>query len=102
MTKQNKNIVLLLIGVILLFSFTKAPKKKGSIIIEPLQGNNLYANKLAQLYDGLDPSLLYYTFNGGELLTLLEDTGVDYKVSYVKPGGENITGYIRYEDITIK
>ena len=62
MTKQNKNIVLLLIGVILLFSFTKAPKKKGSIIIEPLQGNNLYANKLAQLYDGLDPSLLYYTF----------------------------------------
>ena len=102
MTKQNKNIVLLLIGVILLFSFTKAPKKQGSIIIEPLQGNNLYANKLAQLYDGLDPSLLYYTFNGGELLTLLEDTGIDYKVSYVKPGGETITGYIRYEDITIK
>jgi hypothetical protein len=102
MTKQNKNIVLLLIGVILLFSFTKAPKRKGSIIVEPLQGNNLYANKLAQLYDGLDPSLLYYTFNGGELLTLIEDTGIDYKVSYVKPGGETVTGYIRYEDITIK
>ena len=102
MTKQNKNIIFLLIGVILLFSFTKAPKKKGSIIIEPLQGNNLYANKLAQLYDGFDPSLLYYTFNGGELLTLIEDTGIDYKVSYVKPGGESVTGYIRYEDITIK
>ena len=102
MTKQNKNILFLLIGVILLFSFTKAPKKKGSIIIEPLQGNNLYANKLAQLYDGIDPSLLYYTFNGGELLTLIEDTGIDYQVSYVKPGGETITGYINYSDITIK
>jgi len=102
MTKQQKNIAFLLIGVLLLFSFTNAPKKKGSIIIEPLQGNNLYANKLAQLYDGLDPSLLYYTFNGGELLTLIEDTGIDYKVSYIKLGGEIVTGYIRYEDITIK
>ena len=102
MTKQNKNIVLLLIGVILLFSFTKAPKRKGSIIVEPLQGNNLYANKLAQLYDEFDPSILLYTFNGGELLTLLEDTGIDYKVSYVKPGGQTVTGFINYNDVTIK
>jgi hypothetical protein len=102
MTKQQKNIAILLIGVLLLFSFTKTTKKKGSIIIEPLQGNNLYANKLAQLYDEFDPSILLYTFNGNELLTLLEDTGIDYKVSYIKPGGQTVTGFINYNDVTIK
>ena len=101
MTKQNKNIIFLLIGAILLFSFKSAPKRKTDIIIDPNLAANLFANKSAQLYD-FDPSVLLYTFQGGEYLTLLEDTGIDYKISYIRPGGNIVTGYISYLDVTIK
>jgi hypothetical protein len=97
MTSKNKNLVFLLIGALLLFSFKSAKKSKGSIIISPLEGNNLYALPGKQLY-GEDPTILVYTFNGGELLTLIQDTGIDYKVSYIKPGGKMVTGYINYYD----
>ena len=99
---KNKNIIFLLIGAVLLFSFIKAPKRKGTIIIDPLQGNNIYALPGGNLY-GADPSRSIYTFQGGELLTLIQDTGMgDYQIEYYAPGGEKIQGYINIFDTEIK
>ena len=100
--KKNKNIIFLLIGAVLLFSFVKGKKRKGSIIVEPLQGNNIYALANGNLY-GADPSRSIYTFKGGELLTLIQDTGMgDYQIEYFAPGGEKIQGYINYFDTEIR
>jgi len=102
MTKQQKNIAFLLIGVLLLFSFTKATKKKGSIIIEPdFKTQNLYSLIGSKLY-AEDRKTIIYTFNYNLLLELIENTGIDYKINYVTPSGENLIGYINYYDIEIK
>jgi len=102
MTSKNKNLVYLLIGVLLLFSFKSAKKRKGTIIIEPdFKTQNLYSLIGSKLY-AEDRKTIIYTFNYNLLLELIENTGIDYKINYVTPSGENLIGYINYYDIEIK
>jgi len=99
--RSNKKIGILIIVAILLLSF-KSAKRKGSLIISPLQGNNIYALPGGYIY-GSDPSRPIYTFAGGELLTLISNTGMgDYQVEYIAPGGNKVTGYINIFDTEIK
>jgi hypothetical protein len=99
--KNNKKIGVFLIIAILLLSF-KSAKRKGSIIVSPLEGNNIYALPGGYLY-GSDPARPIYTFKGGELLTLIADTGMgDYQIEYIAPGGNKVTGYINIFDTEIK
>ena len=101
MTNESKTIAFLVIGALLLFSF-KSAKRKGSIFVAPLQGNNIYALPGGNLY-GADPSRSIYTFQGGELLTLIQDTGMgDYQIEYYAPGGQKIQGYINIFDTEIR
>jgi hypothetical protein len=67
-----------------------------------LQGNNLYALPGGFIY-GSDPSRAIYKFKGGELLTLINDTGLgDYEVEYIAPGGYKVQGYINIFDTEIR
>lgn len=95
--KNNGLILLLLLGVIGFFSFKK-PKKKGTVIISPLQDDNLYALPNTHLYD--ENYIPIYTFNNKTLLELLNDTGFNYQVRFVAPGGIDLTGFIDYKDAT--
>jgi hypothetical protein len=102
MTSKNKNLVYLLIGALLLFSFKNAKKRKGSIIIEPdFKTQNLYALVGSKLY-AQDRNTIIYTFNYNLQLELIENTGIDYKINYVTPSGKTVTGYINYYDVEIK
>jgi hypothetical protein len=100
--KNNRKIGIIIIVAILLLSFKNAPKRKGSLIIDPLQGNNIYALPGGYIY-GSDPARPIYTFAGGELLTLISDTGMgEYQIEYIAPGGNKVTGYINVFDTEIK
>ena len=102
MTSKNKNIAFLLIGVLLLFSFKSAKKRKVIIIIEPdFKTQNLYSLIGANLY-AEDRQTIIYKFNYNLQLELIENTGIDYKINYVTPSGKTITGFINYYDVEIK
>ena len=102
MTTKNKNIVYLIIGALLLFSFKNVKKRKGSIIIEPnFKTDNLYSLVGSKLY-AQDRNTIIYTFNYNLQLELIENTGIDYKINFVMPSGKTVTGYINYYDVEIK
>ena len=78
--------------------FNKKPKYKTDIIIDPdLDAGNLFANKGAGLYDQYFTDLIY-TFVGHEYLVLLDDDGDNYYVSYIRPNGREIRGFIDKRD----
>ena len=99
MATDKKMTGLLLISFFGLFwYFTKKPKYKTDIIIDPdLPPGNLFANKGAGLYDQYFTDLIY-TFLGHEYLVLLDDDGDNYYVSYIRPNGKEIRGFIDKRD----
>lgn len=98
---KQKQVILLLGAALLLFAFRKA-KKKGSVEIGPLIGNNMYAKTNSILFDSPYAGIILYNFKGGELLTFINEDIDDYFVSYVKPGGKIVKGYISKTDVIIK
>jgi hypothetical protein len=100
MTQKQKNIGLLLIAAILLFSFTNKRKPKGSLIINPDIPNNIFALPLSKLTDSTGQTLQYFT--GGEYLAILGESNDLYFVSYIQPGGNEIQGYILKTETEIK
>lgn len=100
MTQKQKNIGLLLIAAILLFSFTNKRKFKGSLIINPDIANNIFALPLSKLTDSTGQTLKYFT--GGEYLAILGESNDLYFVSYIQPGGHEIKGYILKTETEIK
>lgn len=98
---KQKKVILIIGAALLLFSFRKA-KKKGSVEIGPLTGNNMYAKTNSILFDSPYAGIILYNFKGSELLTFINDDIDDYFVSYVKPGGKIVKGYISKTDVIIK
>lgn len=101
---NKKNIILLLAAAFIFISFKKPAKKKrkGSIQVGPITGNNIYAKQNSILFDSPYPTMILYNFKGGELLTFINEDIDDYFVSFVKPGGQLVKGFIDKNDVNIK
>lgn len=98
---KQKKIILIIGAAILLLAFRK-PKKKGSIEVGPLVGNNMYAKHNSILFDSPYAGMILYNFKGGELLNFITEDVDDYFVSFVKPGGKLVKGYISKTDVNIQ
>lgn len=99
---KKQKIILLLGAAILLLSFTKKKKTRGSVEVGPLQTNNMYAKKNSILFDSPFANKILVNFRGGELLTFIKQDIDDYFVEYVKPGGTIVRGYINKSDVNFK
>lgn len=99
---MNKKKVILLIGAAILFLAFRKPKKRGSVEIGPLVGNNMYAKANSILFDSPYAGIILVSFKGGELLNFINEDVDDYFVSFIKPGGKLVKGYISKKDINIQ
>jgi len=101
MKKENKNIIwFLAIGALLLLSFKKAPKKKGSVIVTNPTQDNYYLKKGASAFD--ESNNLLYTAKIDWLINDVIDTGSDYQFNFIDDNGQQQFGYAAYNDVILK
>lgn len=96
---KGRNLLLLAGAAILLLSFTRKKKRRGSVEIGPLTSNQLKAAAGAQLMQTPDGEVPIYTFQGGEWLSLIKEYQNDCLVEFVNPAGSRLRGLVAKEDI---
>lgn len=96
---KGRNLLLLAGAAILLLSFTRKKRRRGSVEIGPLTSNQIKATAGAQLLQTPDGEIPIYTFRGGEWLSLIKEYPNDCLVEFVNPAGSLLRGLVPKADI---
>lgn len=91
---KGRNLILLIGAAILLLSFTKKKKKRGSIEIGPLVPDQPQAKAGAVLYQAPEGIIPIYVFKGNEWLQKITEMANSFLVETVLPGGKVTRGII--------
>lgn len=97
---QGKNLILLAGAALLLLSFTRKKKRRGSIEIGPLESNQMKAKGGAQLLQTPQGEVSIFTFRGGEWLSPIKEYQNHWLVEIITPAGSRLRGLIAKTDIT--
>lgn len=97
---KGKNLLLLAGAAILLLSFTRKKKRRGSVEIGPLTSNQLKAKAGAELLQTPQGEIPIFTFRGGEWLSPITEFQNHFLVEIVTPAGSRLRGLIAKKDIS--
>lgn len=97
---KGKNLLLLAGAAILLLSFTRKKKRRGSVEIGPLTSNQLKAKAGGQLLQTPQGEVPIFTFRGGEWLSPITEYQNNFLVEIVTPAGSRLRGLIAKTDIS--